>query len=1192
MIITDRKTKFLCLILATLLVLIDFLPVKVYAEESDIKCYSVESEYKFDVSATVVSVWENHANVEFTIKNIGECPIFNWYLTFNTPYVIENIWNATVFESDNEGAYTIKNAGWNKDILPETEVSFGITFLSDGSVPDVPKKYLLNSVTKQIKASDYSFGYSESSKWDTGFSGRISINTTDTVEDWKLIFSSNYQFDGSSEASFTVENNGVFSFTGNNTQTINANEPLSLNVWGTPSEGEARFDQIELISRTYAFGLLEDTDNNGIRDYLDFIETVDDSEIIDPVATLTPEATPTLTLEPTLIPTSVATPTESVTVIPTVVDTPSPIPTDAITPTPTQTVEPTAIPTLSADVDSDNDGLPDYLELEIGTDPFDQDSDNDDISDMIEYYIGYDPLSEDSDGNGVPDPDEDYDKDGLTNLSELMNGTMMFSADCDFDGLNDLEEIQNGTDPFKYDSDDDGISDGNELSIGKDPTDDSDADLKVSQTKETDMTVAADNAVDSVDVTISLKDKIEDSLSVRDLYGKSFLDNIEGVVGSPVSFECKESFDTAQVVFHYDETKLGNVKEEDLKVFWFDEEAGFPKIQNQAIVDTESNIISVKLSHFSTYFICDGGEIYRQVDYPQYNIEQHDSLELDLCIVLEDNPKMTSDDREEAVSIANSIIGSLSENDRAAVIILKDEGVFDPTTEISYLYRCNIDGKNTLKNYIKNKYNTKEYEGDSCDALVNSAIYSSYAILNRSGDIGNAKRIVQITNGHSAYYWNPLFYSDAYIKKDSKIPYYAVQVGNQIVENWLSGEWCKLTGGAYYLKSDLNIDYFITDVKDDSEGFSDLDGDGLYDFLEMDGLYGLVEDDPYYTNISVVDANGDGVIDGYDSDKDGLSDGQEMGELYEISRDEENNITISLGGKAVATFKNSISESSEYAWFNRIVPDAGKVSYGFSAFSNPEEVDTDGDDMFDLYDSHPRDIDPKLNLVICAGDITELTDPDNIIELAKFIPLYTTYQNWEDYFKGMNEETIFIHSSTTDYAITNIFTLLYGSDTYKTSGKSCYSGYNKLVFIAHGNCNYFYFNNTGDDTKETTWKPSDWLKIDRKWMKENEKKDFMIPITSLVLDCCNSACDDYDNHITDFCVARTAFNILKDCKSIYGWYGTSKGFLGDEWASPNKNASDYEKSKVGFWKYSKEFGVEHIINGSERFSLSSIPFDS
>ena len=1151
MFITNRQTKFLCLILATLLVLIDFLPMKVYAEESDIKCYSVESEYKFDVSATVVSVWEEHANVEFSIKNIGENPIYNWYLTFNAPYIIENIWNATVFESDNEGAYTIKNAGWNKDISPETEVSFGITFLSDGSVPDVPKKYLLNSVTKQINASDYSFEYSECSKWDTGFSGRISINTTDTVEDWKLIFSSNYQLGGSSEASFVVENNGVFSFTGNNTQTINANEPLLINVWGTPSEGEARFDHIELISRTYAFGLLEDTDNNGIRDYLDFIESVDDSEIIDPVATLTPEATPTLTLEPTLIPTSVATPTESVTVIPTVVDTPSPIPTDAITPTPTQTVEPTAIPTLSADVDSDNDGLPDYLELEIGTDPFDQDSDNDDISDMIEYYIGYDPLSEDSDGNGVPDPDEDYDKDGLTNLSELMNGTMMFSADCDFDGLNDLEEIQNGTDPFKYDSDDDGISDGNELSIGKDPTDDSDADLKVSQTKETDMTVAADNAVDSVDVTISLKDKIEDSLSVRDLYGKSFLDNIEGVVGSPVSFECKESFDTVQVVFHYDETKLGNVKEENLKVFWFDEEAGFPKIQNQAIVDTESNIISVKLSHFSTYFICDGGEIYRQVDYPQYNIEQHDSLELDLCIVLEDNPKMTSDDREESVSIANSIIDLLPENDRAAVIILKDEGVFDPKTENTYLCLCNMTGKNTLKSFIKSNYNTEEYEGDSCDALVNSAIYSSYAILNKSGDIGNAKRIVQITNGHSAYYWNPLFYSDAYIKKDSNVPYYAVQVGDYVVNNWLSKEWCASTGGAYYLSSELDFNYLIADVKDDSAGFDDLDGDGLYDFLEMDGLYSLVKYEPYHTETSVVDSDGDGVIDGFDSDQDGLSDGQEMGKMYEISRDEKNNITISLDGEIVASFNNTISESSEYAWFNRIVPAVGKVSYGFSGYSSPETKDTDGDGMIDPYDLNPTIENPKIDMVICskdyewstlsAGTLNPLSSKPNAFDvMGKILAIQQSTDAWASQL-----EVVPTVVSTTNEAIHMLSMALLDGE------KKCkYSGFNKLIFVCHANSDVLDFDTYTGDGDSNLWIGSDWKSLSG------------IPIEYLLLDGCNTA---YEKDASKQCTARLASISLQDTK-VFGWYGYSTccGYLEK---ARMKDAKEVEQDKIGLWQF-------------------------
>ncbi|MBU0716507.1 MAG: thrombospondin type 3 repeat-containing protein [Verrucomicrobia bacterium] len=51
-------------------------------------------------------------------------------------------------------------------------------------------------------------------------------------------------------------------------------------------------------------------------------------------------------------------------------------------------------------VDSDGDGLPDWLEATHGTDPYNPDTDGDGLSDGWEVAHGYDPL-DDSDGNST-----------------------------------------------------------------------------------------------------------------------------------------------------------------------------------------------------------------------------------------------------------------------------------------------------------------------------------------------------------------------------------------------------------------------------------------------------------------------------------------------------------------------------------------------------------------------------------------------------------------------------------------------------------------------------------------------------------------------------------------------------------------------------------------------------------------------
>ncbi|MDR1639996.1 MAG: hypothetical protein LBT59_09905 [Clostridiales bacterium] len=166
-------------------------------------------------------------------------------------------------------------------------------------------------------------------------------------------------------------------------------------------------------------------------------------------------------------------------------DKPAPSPTPEATPTPTATLTPTATPistasptptatpTIDPVADSDNDGLPDYLEEQYGTDPSDDDSDDDGILDGDEVKNGLNPLANDA--------DDDSDSDGISNIEEVnTHGTNPLSADSDDDGLTDEEEINNyHTNPMSADSDDDGLTDEEEINNYKtDPLDrDTDGDM-------------------------------------------------------------------------------------------------------------------------------------------------------------------------------------------------------------------------------------------------------------------------------------------------------------------------------------------------------------------------------------------------------------------------------------------------------------------------------------------------------------------------------------------------------------------------------------------------------------------------------------------------------------------------------------------------------------------------------------------
>jgi uncharacterized repeat protein (TIGR01451 family)/MYXO-CTERM domain-containing protein len=167
-----------------------------------------------------------------------------------------------------------------------------------------------------------------------------------------------------------------------------------------------------------------------------------------------------------------------------------------------------AIGTDPHDADTDDDGVPDGQEPDAELDSdgdglinaLDPDSDNDGLFDGTELGLdcsnkatdvskGHcradadkgrtvtDPLNRDSDGGGVSDGSEDFNLDGATEDGETdpTSGHGADDADVkdtDKDGLSDALEATLGSDPKDADTDDDGVRDGSEAN----PSDDTDGD--------------------------------------------------------------------------------------------------------------------------------------------------------------------------------------------------------------------------------------------------------------------------------------------------------------------------------------------------------------------------------------------------------------------------------------------------------------------------------------------------------------------------------------------------------------------------------------------------------------------------------------------------------------------------------------------------------------------------------------------
>ena len=535
-----RISKFCSVVIAASMVLADMINAPTY--------YSVQSELDYEITTNITSSWINHESIDLVLTNTGSETIHNWYLTFNTPYSIDNIWNGTIYETDGNGTYTITSNGWNQDIHTGESVTVGITFSSDTEeeLSVDPEWYLLNTQATVVDASQYTLEYTEYSAWETGFTGQLTLTPQIDCQHWELSFCPNREITAVSSAVLISEgeNNVAITHDENNMRLF-AGTAYNFGIQGDNTEDPLELSNVELTAVDLAYHLTDDVDANGVSDYLDYIGG---GSIINP--------TPTQTPIPTDIPT--ATPTEE--------------PTGTPTTEPTGTETPTPTPIIDYEADQDLDALPDYIEEQLGTDPLKADTDDDGLSDYIEVAIDYDPTNPDSDGDGIVDGYEDYDNDGLINAQELLLGTQLAVDDSDLDDLFDGEEVNvYGTNPLEPDSDGDGIEDGDEMYLGKNPTDPSDGDVRILQTISRDIDNVDDPAVTSVDVSVSLANRIDRSLNIRDYYNVDvYSTDVYGRIGSPINFECDESFDSATVVIHYDETQLGSTEEGRLGVLWYD----------------------------------------------------------------------------------------------------------------------------------------------------------------------------------------------------------------------------------------------------------------------------------------------------------------------------------------------------------------------------------------------------------------------------------------------------------------------------------------------------------------------------------------------------------------------------------------------------------------------------------------------
>ena len=852
--------RFVSGILSLVMMLVMFESIPVYAKTGT-ETYTYEG---YTVEYIVSNEWTGNQSVEVKITNTGEESILNWALKYDAKGEISGLWNA-VSVSDEETVCLIKNSGYNYEIAPNESVTFGYTL--SGENLSVPEKFELCSKRVDTKEENYTAVLDITEEWDTGFKAELIVsNVSDSpLEAWQFSFDSNFSVSDIWNCRLLENTDGRYTVASE--AWVNPIQPGSsviIGIVGIKEEGKAP----EISGVTLSEVVIDDTLPEvqkpvGEMFIAAFGEYIKETETID-ILWMSTQTEGTFEI-------LMSDDNEEYTVAGSVQNADNySIPADFVKKyikvrqtngNQTAESEPFVVmmtPTgYTVDfIDSDNDGLYDYIEDAVGTDKNLSDTDNDDLTDYEEVYLlGTDPVVYDSIVSGTSDGDADPDNDGLSNRYELDNGTNPLCDDTDDDGLKDGEEVNTyGTNPLEPDTDFDGLEDSDEIYLGTDPTlpdTDNDGILDCDERFNQTFTHIVENedcVVEEVIVSMEGTGNLQTNTTIESVMDKDVLcSEVVGLVGEPFSIETTSQFDIASLTFKIDQSKLGDTEFDNLMFLWYDEE-NYKFVELETFYDYENSTVSIETTHFSRYMIVDKFKWFEAWSV-EFNYRPTDGgcKSNDTIITIDCSGSMYNYDttgiNSKRAQAASNFFDTMRDGDRAGVV------TFTNSAEVT----CNLtDSQTDLANGLDNIYSSG---GTSFRAALNTAL----TVFDEDDTLPINKRIILLSDGQDSVPYAVLDECN-----ERNVVVYTIGLGSssdsilETIATYTGGEFFKAYTADELL--DIYSDIGITSDFDTT----DTDGDGLYDVVESAGIRlqngKIINTDP--TNS--------------DSDDDGLSDGKEI----------------------------------------------------------------------------------------------------------------------------------------------------------------------------------------------------------------------------------------------------------------------------------------------------------------------------
>ncbi len=492
----------------------------------------VEVTSGYETSLNVVDRWDTGMKAELSVTNTSDQPIEAWELSFDTNFTIDNLWDGRILDST-DNHYTIASEMWTNPIYSGDTKVIGFTAAIDPAfVPEITNVGLTSVVIGEI--------------FDTP------EIPDEPYEHIILCF-----------GEYIKDENAIVIY-------WNSTDEGTVSLYESEAEGE--WTKIADVSdeNSYKYAIAEDFQTKQIK----AVQETKDG---------------TIESEPFIVTFS----------------------------------EGEYICTLP---DDDDDGLFNIIEEIYGTDPENPDTDGDGLTDYEEVYItGTDPLKYDTDDNGINDADDDSDNDGLSNKEEIELGTDPRNADTDGDGLSDYDELNKyNTDPLKADSDGDTLNDGDELVIGLDPNNPEtfgvpDAEYKVEQIVAADSEALKKVNTDESPYKLSLEatasGNVNGKLNAnRSSYSTVINSDIQlgetidlNYIGGDVdevrlNFTISDAYLDNELGLFPDEEELQGIKR--LNVFKYFEDINM-LLPIETVIDEETNTISATVDELGTYCVVD-----------------------------------------------------------------------------------------------------------------------------------------------------------------------------------------------------------------------------------------------------------------------------------------------------------------------------------------------------------------------------------------------------------------------------------------------------------------------------------------------------------------------------------------------------------------------------------------------------------